>query len=154
MRPGRPRGVLTRCSSANIQDQLSMSTIRLLRLAVLGMPATLVPLPAAAGAGDYELRPVAADVRKGPGAELAVRIVHKPTGQAVPGAVIFRTRLDMSPDGMETMTAEAAAVSQSDASVYRFRADLTMAGRWALKLMAKVQGESETVVATVVFQAR
>jgi hypothetical protein len=60
----------------------------------------------------------------------------------------------MSPDSMGEMTAMHAAQPSSEPGVYKFRADLTMAGRWALKLMAKVPGEKETLEATVVFEAK
>jgi hypothetical protein len=107
-----------------------------------------------AGARDYEFLPVNADVKNGTGSDLAVRLVHKPTGKPVEGAVIFRTRLDMSPDSMDEMTAKIAAIPSADPGVYRFKADFTMAGGWALKLQAKVPGENETVDGTVVFRAK
>ncbi len=107
-----------------------------------------------AGKDDYKFEPVSAEVRNGAGAELSVRLVHKPTGKPVEGAVLFRTRLDMSPDSMGEMTAKHEAVPSTEPGVYRFKADLTMAGGWALKIMAKVPGEAETVQGTVVFQAK
>ena len=110
--------------------------------------------PGFAAPNDYAFEPVKADVKNGAGSELAVRIVHKPTGKPVEGAVLFRTRLDMSPDSMGEMTAKHAAQPSPEPGVYKFRADLTMAGGWALKLMAKMPGEKETVQATVVFQAK
>jgi len=110
--------------------------------------------PGFAAPNDYAFEPVKADVRNGTGSELAVRIVHKPTGKPVEGVVLFRTRLDMSPDSMGEMTAKHAAQPSQEPGVYKFRADLTMAGGWALKLMAKVPGEKETVQGTVVFQAK
>jgi hypothetical protein len=60
----------------------------------------------------------------------------------------------MSPAGMDTMTAEAATAPATEPGIYRFRASLGMTGGWALKLMLKVQGEPETVVGTIVFNAR
>ncbi len=42
----------------------------------------------------------------------------------------------------------------TEPGVYKFKADLSMAGGWALKLMAKVPAESETVEGTVIFQAK
>lgn len=109
---------------------------------------------AVAGAADYAFEPVSVDVRKGARSELAVRLVHKPTGKPVENAVIFRTRLDMEPDAMADMTAVHEPLPVAEAGVYRFKADLTMAGQWALKLMAKVPGEKETVTGTVVFKAK
>lgn len=57
-------------------------------------------LTAQAGAGDYEFQLLTKELKSGPSAEIAVRLVHKPDGKPVPGAIIFSTRLDMGPDGM------------------------------------------------------
>jgi hypothetical protein len=111
-------------------------------------------IAAFAAAQDYAFEPVKAEVRNGPGSDIAVRLVHKPSGKPVEGAVIFRTRLDMSPDNMEGMTTKVEPLTESEPGVYKFRADFTMAGGWALKLQAKVQGEPETVQGTVVFTAK
>ncbi|UTW52506.1 FixH family protein [bacterium SCSIO 12827] len=124
------------------------------RTALACYVALLTVSSALAGAADYEFQPVAVDVKNGAGSALAVRLIHKPTNKPVPGAVVFRTRLDMGPDKMAAMTAEHRAVPGDEPGVYRFTADLTMAGGWALRLMAKVQGEAETVQGVVVFQAR
>ncbi len=107
-----------------------------------------------AGAKDYEFQPVAANVKNGSGSEVAVRLVNKLTGKQVEGAVLFRTRLDMSPDSMGEMTAKHAALPSAEPGVYRFKADFTMAGGWAFKLQAKVPGEAETIEGTVVFNAK
>jgi hypothetical protein len=119
-----------------------------------GLALALAVPPARAGGDDYAFEPVSREVRNGPGSELAVRLLHKPTGEPVAGAVVFRTRLDMSPDGMVAMTAKHEALPANEPGVYRFRADLTMAGQWAFKLMAKVQGEPETIEGSVVFEAK
>jgi hypothetical protein len=128
-------------------------TTRLFGIVTLGL-ALITAQGAYAGAKDYEFQPVSADVKSGSGSEVAVRLVDKHSGKAVAGAVIFRTRLDMSPDSMGEMTAKHAAETSSEPGVYRFKADLTMAGSWALKLQAKVPGEAETVEGTVVFKAK
>ena len=107
-----------------------------------------------AGAADYAFEPVSVDVKNGAGSELAIKLVHKPTGKAVSGAVLFRTRLDMAPDNMADMTAKHEATPSSEPGVYSFKADLTMAGGWAFRIMAKVPGEPETVQGTVVFKAK
>lgn len=112
------------------------------------------PITAWAGAADYEFQPVAVEVKNGSGAELLVRVVHRPSGKPVDQALIIKTRLDMAPDGMEAMTAKhSPAEPAGPPGVYRFKAELTMAGGWALKLMAKVEGEPETVIGTVIFKA-
>jgi uncharacterized GH25 family protein len=123
-------------------------------LAVAGF-LMLSAIPAAyAAATDYEFQPVTQTVKNSNGSELAVRLIDKRTGKPVAGAVVFRTRLDMSPDSMGEMEAKHAPAASSEAGVYRFKADLTMAGGWALKLQAKVPGETETVEGSVVFQAK
>jgi hypothetical protein len=125
------------------------------RFAVLAALTTLVaPLSAFAAATDYTFEPVKVDVKNGAGSTLAVRLVHKPTGKPVEGAVLFRTRLDMSPDSMGEMLAKHTAMPTTEPGVYAFKADFTMAGGWAFKLQAKVPGEAETVEGTVVFQAK
>ena len=127
------------------------------RAVVLGGAALMAAMPATcalAGAKDYEFQPVAAQVKNGDGSELAVRLVNKATGKPVEGAVLFRTRLDMSPDSMGEMEAKHAAMPASEPGVYKFKADLTMAGGWAFKVQAKVPGEADTVEGTVVFKAK
>jgi hypothetical protein len=123
-------------------------------LAIVASLALIGATPALASPDDYAFEPVKADVKNGSASELAVRVINKSTGKPVEGVVLFRTRLDMSPDSMGEMTAQHAAQPSNEPGVYKFRADLTMAGGWALKLMAKVPGEKETVRATVVFQAK
>ena len=127
---------------------------RFLAGAALGL-ALITAAPAAlASAADYEFQPLKVDVKNGNGSELAVRLVHKPSGKSVAGAVLFRTRLDMAPDNMADMTANHVAVPSSEPGVYRFKADLTMAGGWAFRMMAKVPGEKDTVEGVVVFKAK
>lgn len=123
-----------------------------LRAGLVGLVLSLGT--AQAFAADYEFQPLQVDVKNGNGSELAVRLVHKPSGKPVTGAVLFRTRLDMGPDNMEGMTAKHHAMPSSEPGVYRFKADLTMAGGWALRVMAKVPGETDTVQGVVVFQAK
>jgi hypothetical protein len=128
---------------------------RLFSIAALtGLAIVFEHGPANAGASDYRFEPVSTDVRNGDVAILAVKLVHLPTGKLVSGAVVFRTRLDMSPDGMAAMTTKHDPLPETEPGIYRFRANLTMAGGWALRLMAKVQGEAETVIGTAVFTAK
>lgn len=132
-----------------------MSLKKLMTVALLGAAVAIPVLPAWAGAKDYVFEPVKSEVKNGVGSELLVRLIHKPSGKPVEGALIVKTRLDMAPEGMETMEAKhTAAEPTGEPGVYRFKADLTMAGGWALKLMAKVNGEPETLEGTVVFKAK
>jgi hypothetical protein len=132
-----------------------MTLKNLMAVALVSAAVSLPILPAWAAAKDYAFEAVKAEVKNGPGSELLVRLVHKPTGKPVEGALIVKTRLDMAPDNMEAMTAKhTEAEAAGMPGVYRFKADLTMAGGWALKLMAKVQGEPETIEGMVVFKAK
>ena len=51
-------------------------------------------------------------------------------------------------------TIMVAGASFAQAEMLTFKADLTMAGRWAFKIQAKVPGEAETVEGTVIFEAK
>jgi hypothetical protein len=134
---------------------MTLNLRRAARFAALVSVITLALAPSAfAGAKDYEFQPVAADVKNGKDSEVAVRLVHKLTNKPVEGAVLFRTRLDMSPESMGEMQAKHTAMPGSEPGIYRFKADFTMAGGWAFKVQAKVPGESETVEGTVVFTAK
>jgi hypothetical protein len=124
------------------------------RSLALAASVLLVATTAYAAKGDYVFEPLPAEVRSGSGIELAVRIIHKPTGKPVEGVVLFRTRLDGSPHNMASMTAKHTAQPSSEPGVYKFRAHFTMAGNWAFKLMAKVPGETETVEGTVIFKVK
>jgi hypothetical protein len=137
-----------RCEGILFGQDLTMTFPLSFRAGLVGLALSL------AAAADYEFQPLKVDVKNGNGSELAVRLVHKPSGKPVNGAVLFRTRLDMGPDKMETMTAKHEAMPSSEPGVYRFKADLTMAGGWAFRVMAKVPGEKDTVEGVVVFKAK
>jgi hypothetical protein len=94
---------------------------------------------------DYEFRLVEQTVQAGPDKTITVRLINKSTGKPVPGAVIFATRLDMAPDGMQEMATKIAPMPGGEPGTYRFKATFGMAGRWQLSLGAKVQGETGTV---------
>jgi hypothetical protein len=128
--------------------------IRQFAIAASALAMSTAASEAEAGAKDYEFQPVIAEVKNGTGGDVAVRLVHKPDGKPVAGAVIFRSRLDMSPDSMDEMEAKLTAQPSTQPGLYRFKAEPTMAGSWALKLMAKVPGESETVEGTVIIKAK
>ena len=101
---------------------------------------------------DYEFQLVDKELKQGE-AVVAVRLVQKSTGKAVPDAVIFAKRIDMGPEQMETMTAPLDLLPGSEPGVYRFKTELTMAGQWALTLAAKVQGETGTVESKLILKA-
>lgn len=106
-----------------------------------------------AASQDYEFQPVSTDVKQGQGSLVSVRLIDKRTGKPVPDAVIFTTRLDMAPEGMEMMTTPVEAAASTESGVYAFKTDFTMAGGWRFKLAAKVQGEPDTVQGELVLKA-
>ncbi len=106
-----------------------------------------------AASQDYEFQPVSTDVKQGQGSLVSVRLVDKRTGKPVPDAVIFTTRMDMAPEGMEMMTIPVEATASTEPGVYAFKADFTMAGGWRFKLGAKVQGEPDTVQGELILKA-
>lgn len=108
---------------------------------------------ALAGANDYVFEPVKADIKKGDDVVVSVRLKYKQTGKPVTDAVITQSRIDMSPDGMGEMASPITAVPGNEPGVYSFKTELSMPGRWLLSVAAKVQGEPETVVGKVTFQA-
>ena len=109
------------------------------------------PSPLFAGVQDYENQLVQNEAKKGD-AIVAVRLVNKRTGKAVPDAVIAAKRVDMAPDGMADMAGRIEHLPSTVPGVYRFRANLSMQGSWLLSLAAKVQGENGTVESKLVLK--
>jgi hypothetical protein len=101
---------------------------------------------------DYEFQLVDQTVKKGD-AIISVRLIHKPDGKPVPDAVIFATRLDMAPDGMQEMATKVSPAPSTEPGIYKFKATLSMAGGWQFSLGAKVQGETGTVENKLVLKA-
>lgn len=126
----------------------------LLRAALLALlSAIAVSTATLAGPEDYEFQLVESEIKQGDGATVAVRLIDRRTGDPVVDAVVFATRMDMQPDGMEAMTTPVEAMPSDEPGVYRFKANLTMAGGWRFSIAAKVQGEEETVESRLVFEA-
>ena len=129
---------------------MHLYTVRAAALGAVLLAATAAT--ATADIKDYEFQLVEKELKQGE-AEVAVRLLHTPSGQAVPDAVIFAQRIDMGPDGMETMESPIEAMPSTEPGVYRFKTNLTMAGNWALSLGAKVQGETGTLENKLVLKA-
>ena len=123
-----------------------------LRVALIGGAMTASATLARADIKDYEFQLVDKTVKKGD-AVISVRLVHKPDGKPVSDAVIFAKRLDMAPDGMETMKTTIEPMPSTEPGVYKFKAAVTMEGGWQLSLGAKVQGETGTVESKLVIKA-
>jgi YtkA-like len=115
--------------------------------------AAVLATSARAGAADYAFEPVEADIRKGDGVTISVRLVNKVSNKPVADAVIIATRIDMAPDGMAAMDAPLTPMPSHEPGVYAFKTDLVMAGRWRLSVAAKVQGEPETVKGEIIYTA-
>lgn len=102
---------------------------------------------------NYEFQLVHTNVKQGDGAIIAARLVDGRSGKTVSNAVIFATRIDMTPDGMPTMTAPIEVLPSTEPGVYRFKTNLTMEGGWQLSLAAKIQGENGTLESRLVLKA-
>ena len=103
---------------------------------------------------DYKFELVEQTIQAGPDKVITVRLMNTKTGKPVPDAVIFATRLDMSPDGMQEMATRIAPVPGAEGGIYKFKATFGMAGRWQLSLGAKVQVETGTVENKLVITAQ
>jgi len=130
----------------------SYTYARTLQAFLIGIAVTGSATLARADIKDYGFQLVDKTVKKGD-AIISVRLVHKPDGKPVPDAVIFATRLDMAPDGMQEMATKTAPMPSTEPGVYKFKAAVTMEGGWQLSLGAKVQGEAGTVENKLVIKA-
>ncbi len=131
-------------------NKTSFSTSAMLLAGVLIVGSATVTL---AASQDYEFQPVSTDVKQGQGSLVSVRLIDKRTGKPVPDAVIFTTRMDMAPEGMEMMTTPVEVATSTEPGVYAFKTNFAMAGGWRFKLAAKVQGEPDTVQGELVLKA-
>ena len=120
--------------------------------ALVALLGVAIASPVLADVKDFEFQLVQTEVKKGD-ATIAVRLVNKKTGKAVPDAVISAKRIDMAPDGMGEMATRIDQLPSTEPGVYRFKANLSMEGRWQLSLGAKVQGETGTVQSKLVIKA-
>jgi hypothetical protein len=109
---------------------------------------------AAAAPNDYRFELVQAQP-VGPGkTAVTVRLVHVPDNKPVAGAVLFESKTDMGPAGMAEMTGKASPLPSDQPGIYHFQIETGMAGKWALTLGAKVQGEAGTVRGIVAYEAK
>jgi YtkA-like protein len=130
----------------------SFNHARALQAVLFGVAMTGSVTVARADIKDYEFQLIDQTVKKGD-AIISVRLIHRPDDKPVPDAVIFATRLDMAPDGMQEMATKIAPMPSAEPGVYKFKANLSMAGGWQLSLGAKVQGETGTVESKLVLKA-
>ena len=131
-----------------------LNIARALRAALFGLALAAVASIARADVKDYEFKLAEPTVTVGKDKVVTVQLVNKKTGKPVPDAVIFATRLDMSPDGMAEMATKIVREPGGEPGSYRFKAAFGMEGRWLLSLGAKVQGETGTVEGKLVITAQ
>ena len=136
-----------------IFDMTIISIRRFGARALIGLACFGIGLPAWAGIKDYEFQLAQKEFKKGDSAVVAVRLIDKRSGKAVPDAVIIAKRVDMAPDGMPDMAEPIEQLPSTEPGVYRFKVALVMAGGWWLSLGAKVQGETGTVENKLEFKA-
>lgn len=123
-----------------------MKTTQTLRSLVLAQALALAAaFGAQAAPEDYAFTLTSSELHPGDGVDIAVSLTDLRTNTPVSGAVIFTTRLDMAPDGMEAMTTPIEVMPEGEPGIYHFKADLMMGGNWRLQIAAKLQGEAETV---------
>jgi hypothetical protein len=132
----------------------SYTCARALQAALIGIAITGPATLARADIKDYEFQLVDRTIKAGSDRIITVRLINKTTGKPVPDAVIFTTRLDMAPDGMQEMATKVTPMPGTEPGTYRFKANLSMAGGWQLSLGAKVQGETGTVENKLVITAQ
>ncbi|MTV12188.1 MULTISPECIES: FixH family protein [Bradyrhizobium] len=131
-----------------------MKSVHLARAAAAALIGVAVTgMAAHAEIKNYEFQLVQPTVKAGADRIVTVRLVDKTSGRAVPDAVIFSTRLDMAPDGMQEMATKVTPMPGTEPGTYRFKATFGMAGRWQLSLGAKVQGETGAVESKLVVTA-
>jgi YtkA-like len=132
----------------------SYTCARAFQAALIGIVIAGSATFARADIKDYEFQLVDQTITAGPDKIITVRLINKASGKPVPDAVIFATRLDMAPDGMQEMATKVTPMPGTEPGTYRFKATLSMAGRWQLSLGAKVQGERGTVENKLVLTAQ
>jgi hypothetical protein len=130
------------------------TSTRAIAAALIALSLAAAPKLAFAAITDYEFQLVEPTVQPGADKIVTVRLVNTKTGKPVADAVVFASRLDMSPDGMQEMATKVTAMPGTEPGTYRFKATFGMAGRWQLSLGAKVQGETGTVESKLVITAQ
>ena len=110
---------------------MSMSRYeRSLRGALIAVAAVgMVSTAAFADIKDYKFELVDQAIQTGPDKVIVVKLINTKTGKPVPEAVIFATRLDMTPDGMQEMATKIVQIPGAEGGTYKFKAAFSMAGR-------------------------
>jgi hypothetical protein len=123
----------------------TFSYARALQAALIAAAIVGASTSAMADIKDYKFDLVDQNFQIGSEKVITVRLMNTKTGKPVPDAVIFASRLDMTPDGMQEMVTKIAPMPGGEPGTYKFKATFSMAGHWQLSIGAKVQGETGTV---------
>jgi hypothetical protein len=136
------------------KNMKTLNLTRAVRAALIAAAFGGASTAALADIKDYKFELADQAIQAGPDKVITVRLLNTKTGKPVPDAVIFATRLDMAPDGMQEMATRIVPMPGTEPGIYRFKAALSMAGRWQLSLGAKVQGETGTIENKLVITAQ
>lgn len=151
--PRRPLLSPTRATAARAWQHLPLWRILALVLLLMSAGVAVASSVRRNPLDHYAFELVEREVKQGYGTTILVRLVDEQTGKVVPDAVLFISRIDMSPDGMGQMTAPLELQADTLPGYYRFETDLTMEGAWALTLAAKIPGLPDPVQRRLVLQA-
>lgn len=80
--------------------------------------------------------------------------IMSPDRSPVTGAKVSATRVDMGPNGMAEMTGKVVAAGSADPSRYAFSTTLSMPGRWAVSIEAKIPGQAAPIRGQVILEAK
>lgn len=97
--------------------------------------------------------PVTAEVPVGKNVRVELRLTGITPPPALADITIEKQRIDMGPDNMEMMAAPLKALPGTPPGVLAFQTDLSMAGRWALTITARVKGQTSPITSKVIFTA-
>src|SRR5688572_13414794 len=115
--------------------------------------ATIFTTQITAGQTGSRWEAVSAQIVTGRNVRLTARLVGADSQPITAPIMVTASRLDMGPDGMQTMTSQLRQVPSTEPGTVAFETDIVMAGRWALRITATVAGQAQPVTGVVVFTA-
>jgi hypothetical protein len=139
--------------SARGNEGYIMSAYRIAAALTLAAAFSSPSVSSWAAPSDYKFELVSATPAGAGKNTVAVRLVHIPDSKPVADAVIIESKTDMGPSGMAEMPGKVTTPKTDKDGIYQFETQNGMAGKWALAIAAKVQGEAETVKGTVEYTA-
>ena len=94
------------------------------------------------------------EVETGHDVVVEVRLWNTAADAYVNDAMITAVSLTMAPDGMNDITSDVTPQPSTEVGAFRFSATFRAAGRWELALAARIPGERNTVMGSVVIRAK